>query len=64
MSFVSELVGADLLPNASALSATYFNVARVIGPTLAGLLIAGFGTGAVMVRRAPRTGGDRRQRAG
>ncbi|WP_438818520.1 MFS transporter [Streptomyces brasiliscabiei] len=52
MSFVSELVGTDLLPNASALSAAYFTIARVIGPAVAGLLIAGFGTGAVMVLNA------------
>ncbi|WP_232838380.1 MFS transporter [Streptomyces geranii] len=52
MSFVSELVGADLLPNASALSAAYFNVARVVGPVVAGLLIAAFGTGPVMALNA------------
>ncbi|WP_369147311.1 MFS transporter [Streptomyces sp. R44] len=45
MSFVGELVGNELLPNASALSAAYFSVARVAGPALAGLLITGFGTG-------------------
>ncbi|WP_435973399.1 MFS transporter [Streptomyces sp. Qhu_M48] len=45
MSFVGELVGNDLLPNASGLSAAYFSVARVAGPALAGLLITGFGTG-------------------
>ncbi|GAA0576030.1 MFS transporter [Streptomyces crystallinus] len=49
MSFVSELVGPELLPNASALSAAYFNTARVVGPALAGLLITGFGTGWVML---------------
>lgn len=52
MSFVSELVGAELLPNASALSAAYFNVARVAGPALAGLLIGAFGTGWVMLLNA------------
>ncbi|MDT3396545.1 MFS transporter [Streptomyces sp. B1866] len=53
MSFVSELVGADLLPNASALSAAYFNVARIAGPALAGLLITGLGgTGPVMAANA------------
>ncbi|GAA3394610.1 MFS transporter [Streptomyces roseoviridis] len=52
MSFVSELVGADLLPNASALSAAYFNVARVAGPALAGLLIGWFGTATVMLLNA------------
>jgi len=52
MSFVSELVGPDLLPNASALSAAYFNVARVVGPALAGLVIAAFGAAPVMVLNA------------
>ncbi|MEV5613894.1 MFS transporter [Streptomyces sp. NPDC052225] len=52
MSFVSELVGGDLLPNASALSAAYFNVARVAGPALAGLLIGRFGTAPVMLLNA------------
>ncbi|MEV7525561.1 MFS transporter [Streptomyces sp. NPDC091371] len=52
MSFVSELVGARLLPNASALSAAYFSSARVVGPALAGLLISRFGTGWVMLLNA------------
>ncbi|MGW5739755.1 MULTISPECIES: MFS transporter [Streptomyces] len=52
MAFVSEMVGAELLPNASALSAAYFNVARVVGPALAGLLISRFGTGQVMALNA------------
>ncbi|MGW1769292.1 MFS transporter [Streptomyces sp. NPDC002073] len=45
MAFVGELVGPDLLPNASALSAAYFNIARVTGPALAGVLISVAGTG-------------------
>ncbi len=48
MSFVGELVGGDLLPNASALSAAYFNLARVAGPALAGLAISFAGVGPVM----------------
>ncbi|MFC7303694.1 MFS transporter [Streptomyces monticola] len=52
MSFVSELVGPELLPNASALSAAYFNIARVVGPALAGLLISAAGTGPVMLLNA------------
>ncbi|MGW0550974.1 MFS transporter [Streptomyces altiplanensis] len=52
MSFVSELVGADLLPNASALSAAYFNTARVLGPAAAGLLISWFDTATVMLLNA------------
>jgi MFS family permease len=49
MSFVSELVGPELLPNASALSMAYFSIARVLGPALSGALIAWLGTGWVMV---------------
>ncbi|MFE0178745.1 MFS transporter [Streptomyces sp. NPDC059002] len=52
MAFVSELVGAELLPNASALSAAYFNIARVLGPAVAGLLIGWFGTATVMLVNA------------
>ncbi|MFC8435822.1 MFS transporter [Streptomyces sp. NPDC057253] len=47
MSFVHEMVGGDLLPNASALSAAYFNLARVFGPALGGLAITWFGAGPV-----------------
>lgn len=39
-SFVSELVELHLLPNALALSAATFNVARISGPALAGVLLA------------------------
>ncbi|MEU6706867.1 MFS transporter [Streptomyces wuyuanensis] len=52
VSFVSEMVGAELLPNASALSAAYFSTARVVGPALAGLMIAALGTGWVMLLNA------------
>ncbi|MFJ5549822.1 MFS transporter [Streptomyces sp. NPDC093225] len=53
MSFVAELVGSDLMPNASALSAAYFNAARIIGPAIAGLLISGTGSvGTVMLLNA------------
>ncbi|MEV4515380.1 MFS transporter [Dactylosporangium sp. NPDC049525] len=38
--FVSELVGKDLLPNALSLSSATFNTARVVGPAIAGLVIA------------------------
>jgi MFS family permease len=43
--FVGELVGDEYLTNAVALNSTSFNAARMIGPALAGLLIAGIGTG-------------------
>jgi MFS family permease len=42
-SFVGELVGKDDLMNAIALNATVFNGARVVGPAVAGLLIARYG---------------------
>ncbi|GAA3449851.1 MFS transporter [Dactylosporangium matsuzakiense] len=39
-SFVSELVGKDLLPNALSLSSATFNTARIVGPAIAGVVIA------------------------
>ncbi len=42
-SFVSEMVGKDLLPNAVSLNSVVMNSARVIGPALAGVLIATVG---------------------
>jgi MFS family permease len=44
-SFVSELVGAELLPNAVALNSATFNTARIVGPAVAGLVIAWLGVG-------------------
>ncbi len=41
--FVSELVGPDDLPNAVALNSSVFNATRIIGPSVAGVLIAAFG---------------------
>ncbi|QNP74553.1 MFS transporter [Streptomyces roseirectus] len=52
ISFVSELVGPALLPNASALSVSYFSVSRVVGPAASGALIAWLGTGPVMLVNA------------
>lgn len=43
--FVSELVGDADLPNAVALNSTSFNAARMIGPAVAGVVIAGVGVG-------------------
>jgi MFS family permease len=43
--FVAELVGDEHLANAVALNSTSFNAARMIGPAIAGLLIAKVGTG-------------------
>ena len=44
-SFVSEIVGPDDLTNAVGLNSASFNLARMIGPALAGVLIAAFGSG-------------------
>jgi MFS family permease len=43
--FVSELVLEADLSNAVALNSTSFNAGRLIGPAVAGVIIAGFGTG-------------------
>ena len=43
--FVSELVGDADLSNAVALNSTSFNAARMIGPAVAGVLIAAVGSG-------------------
>ncbi len=51
-SFVSEMVGADDLPNAVGLNSASFNLGRVIGPALAGLLIVLMGTGPVFLINA------------
>jgi MFS family permease len=40
-----QMVGRDELPNAVALNATLFNASRVIGPAVAGVIIAAFGVG-------------------
>lgn len=42
--FVAEMVGSEQLPNAVALNSTIFNGARVVGPAVAGVLIATVGT--------------------
>jgi MFS family permease len=51
-SFVSELVGESNLSNAVALNSTSFNIARTIGPAVAGILIAAVGTGWVFLINA------------
>ena len=43
--FVSDLVGESDLSNAVALNSTSFNAARMVGPAIAGILIASIGTG-------------------
>ena len=44
-SFVSEMVGPEDLTNAVGLNSASFNAARIVGPALAGLLIAAGGSG-------------------
>jgi len=43
--FVSELVGTADLSNAVALNSTSFQAARMVGPAIAGVVIAAFGSG-------------------
>lgn len=43
--FVSELVGDKDLSNAVGLNSTSFNVARMVGPAIAGILLSTLGTG-------------------
>ncbi len=50
--FVSDLVVEADLSNAVALNSTSFNAARMIGPAIAGILIAGVGTGWVFLINA------------
>ncbi|MBZ9540237.1 MFS transporter [Modicisalibacter tunisiensis] len=50
--FVNDLVGERYLANAVALNSTSFNSARMIGPAVAGLLIAAVGTGWVFLINA------------
>ena len=50
--FVSELVGEADLSNAVALNSTSFNAARLVGPAVAGVLIAEVGTGWVFLINA------------
>jgi MFS family permease len=42
--FVVEMVGREDVANAVALNSAIFNGARIMGPTVAGILIAAFGT--------------------
>ncbi len=43
--FVNEMVGRDHVANAVGLNSASFNLARIIGPAVAGFMIAGFGGG-------------------
>ncbi|NYE45185.1 MFS family permease [Spinactinospora alkalitolerans] len=50
--FVVEMVGRDDLPNAIALNSASFQLGRVAGPAVAGLLIAVIGSGPVFLINA------------
>lgn len=50
--FVMEMVGADDVSNAITLNSVVVNAARVIGPAIGGLVIAGFGVGQCFVFNA------------
>lgn len=49
---VSELVRDEFVPNAVALNSMSFNVARMIGPAVAGILVAVIGSGWVFLLNA------------
>ncbi|CAN5658408.1 MFS transporter [soil metagenome] len=51
-SFVVEIVGREDLPNAVSLNSATFNLARILGPALAGVLIAAIDTGPVFLLNA------------
>jgi MFS family permease len=50
--FVPELVGEADLPNAVALNSASFNVARMLGPAMAGILISILGSGTLFLINA------------
>lgn len=50
--FVSEMVGRELLPNAVSLNSVVMNTARVVGPALGGVLILTVGIGACFLFNA------------
>lgn len=50
--FVIEMVGRDDLPNGVALNSSLFNMARVLGPGLGGLLIAWLGVAPLFLLNA------------
>jgi MFS family permease len=43
--FVAEIAGPEHLPNAIGLNSAAFHAARIVGPAVAGLVIAAFGSG-------------------
>ncbi len=53
--FVVEMVGGEDLPNAVSLNSATFNTARIVGPAVAGVMIAAVGTGWVFLVNAVLT---------
>ncbi|MDP9115790.1 MAG: MFS transporter [Actinomycetota bacterium] len=51
-SFVVEMVGRDELTNAVAINSTIFNLGRVVGPAIAGVMISAVGTGWAFIANA------------
>jgi len=47
--FVNEIVGTETVGNAIALNSASFNLARLTGPAIAGLLVAALGSGWVFI---------------
>ncbi|HET9973828.1 MAG TPA: MFS transporter, partial [Streptosporangiaceae bacterium] len=54
--FAAEMVGRDGMPNAIALNSAVFNLARIAGPAVAGLVIGAAGTAAAFVLNAASYG--------
>ncbi|MGB3440726.1 MAG: MFS transporter [Actinophytocola sp.] len=54
-SFVGEMVGKEHLANAVALNSSTFNLARILGPAIAGVMIIWTGTGWVFLVNAVTT---------
>ena len=50
--FVAEMVGREDLPNAIALNSSLFNMARVVGPGLGGIIIAWLGVAPLFMLNA------------
>ena len=54
--FAAEMVGRDAMPNAIALNSAVFNLARIAGPAVAGLVISAAGTAAAFLLNAASYG--------
>jgi MFS family permease len=54
-SFVAEMVGRQQVANAVALNSSIFNMARIVGPAIAGFVITWIGTGWLFLANAAST---------